>query len=93
MYSIFHVHTQTLTLQPDIEDGKPTKSEIDNVAKELKIRGGTGDLAREMEVEYDLKEPNPEYAMISDWVMYEEGKRYKLAEHLREAGLTRVSTM
>ena len=31
--------------------------------------------------------------MISDWVMYEKGTRYKLAEHLREAGLTRVSTM
>jgi len=66
---------------------------MENVAKELKARGGTHDLAREMELECDPKEPNPEYAMISDWVMYEKGTCYKLAEHLREAGLARVSTM
>ena len=44
-------------------------------------------------MECDPEETSPEYAMISDWVMYEKGTRYKLAEHLREAGLTRVSTM
>ena len=85
--------THVLILQPDVEDGKPMKTEMENVAKQVEIRGGAHDLAREMEVEYDLKEPNPEYAMISDWVMYEKGTRYKLAEHLREAGLARISTM
>ena len=81
------------TLQPGVEDGEPTKSEMENVVKEVKIRGGRGDLAREMEMEYDPKEKSPEYVMISNWVMYEKGTRYKLAEHLREAGLTPVSTM
>ena len=65
---------------------------MENIAKELKMRGCSSDLAREMEVEYDPEEANPEYAMISDWVMYEKGTRYKLAEHLREAGLSRLST-
>ena len=35
---------------------------------------------------------SPEYTLISDWVIYEKGTRYKLAEHLRGAGLTNVST-
>ena len=87
-----HILTHVLTLQPDVEDGKPTKSEMENVAKEVRKRGGISDLAREMEVEYDPKETNPEYEMISYWVMYEKGTRYKLAEHLREAGLTPIST-
>ena len=87
-----HVLTNVLTLQPDIEDRKPTKSEMENVAKELKARGGTHKLAREMEVEYSLEEKSPEYAMISEWVMNEKGTRYKLAEHLREAGLAQLST-
>jgi len=64
-----------------------------NVAEELRKKGNTSDLAREMEVEYDPEETNPEYAMISDWELYEKGTRHKLAEHLREAGLARVSTM
>ena len=89
MYASTHI----FNLQPDIEDGKPTKSEMENVANELKARGGTHDLAWEMEVEYDPRESNPEHAMISDWVMYKKGTRYKLAEHLTEAGLERVSTM
>ena len=84
--------THVLVLQPDVEDEKPTKSEMENVAKELKARGGTHDLAWEMEVEYSSEEENPQYAMISDWVMNEKGTRYKLAEHLREAGLARLST-
>ena len=72
---------------------KPTRIEVEIVSKELKIGGRIGDLAREMEVEYSLDETNPEYAMISDWITHEKGTRYKLAEHLREAGLTRISTM
>ena len=54
-------------------------------------------MAREMEMEYSL-EAGPkqhtslEYTLISDWVIYEKGTRYKLAEHLRGAGLTNVST-
>ena len=87
-----HVLTHVLTLQPDIEDGKPTKSEMENVAKELKAKGGIHKLAREMEVEYSLEEKSAEYAMISEWVMNEKGTRYKLAEHLREAGLAQIST-
>ena len=88
-----YIISYSYTLQPGVEDGEPTKSEMENVVKEVKIRGGRGDLAREMEVEYDPKETSPEYVMISNWVMYEKGTRYKLAEHLREAGLTPVSTM
>ena len=57
-------------------------------------------MAREMEMEYSLeaakRDPkqhtSPEYTLISDWVIYEKGTRYKLAEHLRGAGLTNVST-
>ena len=66
---------------------------MENVAKELKARESTHDLSWEMELECDPKEPNPEYAMISDWVMFEKGTRYKLAEHLREVGLAPISTM
>ena len=86
------VLTHVLTLQPNIEDGKPTKSEMENIAKELKARGGIHKLAREMEVEYSLEEKSPEYAMLSNWVMNDKGTRYKLAEHLREAGLEQLST-
>ena len=88
-----HVLTHVFTLQPEIEDGKPTKSEMENVAKELKARGGIHKLAREMEVEYSLEEKSPEYAMLSEWVMNKKGTRYKLAEHLREAELTQICTM
>ena len=63
------------------------------MAEELRKKGNMSDLAREMEVECDPKEPNPQYAMISDWELYEKGIRHKLAEHLREAGLKRISTM
>ena len=63
------------------------------MAEELRKKGNMSDLAWEMEVEYDPKEAHPEYAMISDWEFYEKGTSHKLAQHLREAGLTRVSTM
>ena len=63
------------------------------MAEELRKKGNTSDLAREMEVECDLKEAYPEYATISDWELYEKGTHHKLAEHLREAGLKRISTM
>ena len=76
-----------LTLQPNAEGGKLTAAEMVNVAEELRKKGNTSDLAREMEVEYDPKEAHPEYAMISDWELYEKGTHHKLAEHLREAGL------
>ena len=82
-----------LTLQPNAEGDKLTETEMVNVAEELRKKGNTSDLAWEMEVEYDPKEAYPEYAMISDWELYEKGTSHKLAEHLREAGLTRVSTM
>ena len=82
-----------LTVQPNAEGDKLTETEMVNVAEELRKKGNTSDLAWEMEVEYDPKEAHPEYAMISDWELYEKGTSHKLAEHLREAGLTRVSTM
>ena len=63
-----------------------------NVAEEVTKKGKASDLAWEMEVEYDSKETDPEYAMISDWEFYEKGTRHKLAENLREAGLKRTST-
>lgn len=58
-------------------------------------------MAREMDMEYSLEAAkrgpkqhvSTEYTLISDWVIYEKGTRYKLAEHLRGAGLTEVSTM
>jgi len=73
--------------------------EIENVAREIK--GYASDVAREIEMEYSLEaaergpkqHTSPEYTLISDWVIYENGTRYKLAEHLRCAGLTEVSTM
>lgn len=54
-----------------------------------------------MEMEYSLeaakRDPiqrsSPEYALISDWVIYERGTRYKLADHLRGAGLMNASKM
>jgi len=54
-----------------------------------------------MEMEYSLgdakRDPNqhssPAFTLISDYVMHENGKRYKLAEYLREAGFTYTSTM
>ena len=82
-----------LTLQPNAEGDKLTETEMVNVAEELRKKGNTSDLAWEMELECDPKEAHPEYAMISDWELYEKGTSHKLVEHLREAGLTRVSTM
>ena len=82
-----------VTLQPNAEGDKLTTAEMVNVAEEVRKKGNTSNLAWEMEVEYDPKEAHPEYAMISDWELYEKGIRHKLAEHLREAGLKRVSTM
>ena len=75
-----------------MQDEKLTKTEMENVAKELKVKESMSKLAGEMEVEYSLEEECPEYAILSDWVMNEKGTRYKLAEHLREAGLARLST-
>lgn len=73
--------------------------EIENIAR--KIEGRASLLASEMEMEYSFESAergpsrciSPEYALISDWVIYDKGTRYKLAEHLREAGFTEVSTM
>ena len=76
-------------MQGHVEDGKPTKTEIENIAK--RIEGNASHLAREMEMEYNHS--SPEYTLISDWVVYGNGTRYKLAEHLRNAGLTEASTM
>ena len=65
--------------------------EIKNVAEAIK--GNGGNLAIVMEMEYSLeaakRDPNKcdtEYTLISDFVFYEEKRRYKLAEYLREAG-------
>ena len=55
------------------------------------IKGNASHMAREMEIEYSHS--SPEYMLISDWVVYENGTRYELAEHLRRAGLAEASTM
>ena len=80
-------------LQPYVEDGRPDKIEIKNIAKA--IEGNLSLLARIMEIDHD-----PETAMargsedtfLLEWVIDEDGTRYKLAEFLSEAGLTDVST-
>ena len=55
------------------------------------IEGKACHLAREMEMEYSHS--SPEYTLISDWAIYESGTRYKLAEHLKRAGLIDASMM
>ena len=73
--------------------------ERENVAKE--IEGYASHLARVMEMEYSLEDTkrdpnqhsNPAFTLISDYVMREEGTRFKLAEYLRETGFTRASIM
>ena len=72
--------------------------EIKNVAET--IEGNGDNLAIVMEMEYSLdaarRDPNkcdsPEYTLISDYFLYEEKNRYKLAEYLKEAGYTDAST-
>lgn len=82
------------TLQYNTGDAKPTQKEIKNVADELKkIKDGINKLALEIEVEIIAEKANPEYATILDWVMHQEGTRYNLAVHLREAGFIHLSNM
>lgn len=81
-----------LSVQPDEVDVKPTNREMDIVAKVCLREERTSDLAREMEVVYDPGETIP-LIMIREWVFYDKGTRYKLAEHLKEAGLRKVSIM
>ena len=67
--------------------------EIKNIAKA--IEGNLSLLARVMEIDHEIHDPETarwsEYTFLLEWVMYEDGTRYKLAEYLSEAGLTDVS--
>ena len=70
----------------------PTEIEIENIAKA--IAGENMSLVvKAMEIDCDLeKSKRPEYTIISEYVFRWNGTRYKLAEHLREAGFIDVST-
>ena len=46
-----------------------------------------------MEIDYDPETARgSEYTFLLEWVIDEDGTRYKLAEYLSEAGLTDIST-
>ena len=65
--------------------------EIKNIVKA--IEGNLSLLARVMEIDHDPETARvSEYAFLLEWVMDEDGTRYKLAEYLSEAGLTDIST-
>ena len=65
--------------------------EIKNIAKA--IEGNLSLLARLMEIDHDPETARgSEYTFLLEWVIDEDGTRYKLAEYLSEAGLTDVST-
>ena len=79
-------------MQLCVKNENPTDIEIENIAKA--IAGENMSLVvKAMEIDCDLeKSKRPEYTIISEYVFRWNGTRYKLAEHLREAGFIDVST-
>ena len=70
----------------------PGKDEIENLAKAIAVED-IRVLAEAMEIYCDLqKSEKPVYTIISEYVCRYNGTRYKLAQHLREAGYIDVST-
>lgn len=85
-----------VTSQRHAEDRIITEQESDMVAKMIEEKADL--LATEMEMEYSLESArregqNPASTLISHWRFNEEGTHYKLAQYLREMGLTHVSNM
>ena len=79
-------------MQLCVKNDFPTKVEIENLAKAIS-GGDIRVLAEAMEIDCDLQKPKkPEYTIISEYVFRFNGTRYKLAQHLREAGYIDVST-
>ena len=77
-----------------IEDGSLTRSEIENVS--LKVETRVTELVEEMEMEYSYeiaKESSQDlaHAVISDFAIKEDGKRYKLAQSLESAKFHNLS--
>ena len=84
-------HCDFFVLQAYIEDGRLTKSETENVSREVENR--LGDLVMEMEMVYSFSEavnclnpsPDPSKSVITDFAEGNDGTRYRLAEFLTAA--------